>query len=106
MLTVYFYKDQIKDLATRIGLTNRTTIIHQFHPEVLLRSSVRDQYAQQNPSHEKTHIRSSSNTKFNPLHEHENPKEASMHTFIDLSKRNQQNSINHSKSAADLFLYH
>ncbi|CAF1007391.1 unnamed protein product [Rotaria sp. Silwood1] len=109
LLTIYFNKDEIKDFIRRIGLNKRPTIIHQFHPEVLLHSSVREQYKQQTLPYEQRHAQLSANIKSKPTYERKKREQISMHAFMNLSNKDQLDSIydsQHSKSAANLFLYH
>ncbi|CAF2590938.1 unnamed protein product [Rotaria sp. Silwood2] len=92
-----------------MDLSKRATIIHQFHPETLLHSSVREQYKQQTPSYEQTHTRLSANIKSKPVYERKKREQTSMHAFMNSLNKDQQDSISdskHSKSAANLFLYH
>ncbi|CAF1051839.1 unnamed protein product [Rotaria sordida] len=109
LLTIYFNKNQIKNFARRMGLNKRATIIHQFHPEVLLHSSGHEQYKQRIPSYEQTHARLSTNIKSKSIYERKNRERISMHEFMNSSNKDQQDSISdskYSKSAANLFLYH
>ncbi|CAF3575809.1 unnamed protein product [Rotaria socialis] len=94
---------QIKNTVTNIGSSTRTTVIHQFHPEILFCSSIREQHKQETPLYEQTHARLPTNTKVKSMHENEKRKRTSVHTFMNSYDKDQQNLIKHSKSAADLF---
>lgn len=57
LLVVYFNTEKIKDFALRMSVNKKAPVIHQFHPEVLLRASVQEQHKQQTPSYEQAHDR-------------------------------------------------
>ncbi|CAF1363611.1 unnamed protein product [Adineta ricciae] len=92
ILTVYLTKDQMKDFVIQMRRKHRGPTIHQFNPHGVMSDQ------QKAAAHDKFPI------------EHANTKRerTSMHAFMNLSSKLQQNSFSdyrHSQSAADLFLY-